>query len=86
MPAQLRELMRHESIETTLRYYVGTNAERTADACCDAFDRAGGAAQPAVVENSVPGACASQIVSQWRSGDAKTPFAPVAQVDRAWDF
>jgi integrase len=30
MPAQLMELMRHESIETTLSYYVGRNAERTA--------------------------------------------------------
>jgi len=26
MPAQLKELMRHESIETTLRFYVGTDA------------------------------------------------------------
>jgi integrase len=42
MPAQLRELMRHESIETTLRYYVGTNAERTADACWDAFENVAG--------------------------------------------
>ena len=33
MPADLKELMRHESIETTLRYYVGTNAERTAENC-----------------------------------------------------
>jgi len=30
MPAQLMELMRHESIDTTLSYYVGRNAERTA--------------------------------------------------------
>jgi len=30
MPAQLMELMRHESIETTLSYSVGRNAERTA--------------------------------------------------------
>jgi len=30
MPAQLMELMRHETIETTLSYYVGRNAERTA--------------------------------------------------------
>jgi integrase len=30
MPPQLMELMRHESIETTLKYYVGRNAERTA--------------------------------------------------------
>jgi integrase len=59
MPAQLKELMRHESIETTLRYYVGTNAERTADACWDAFQKsAGGAAGGPVVENGVSGACA----------------------------
>jgi hypothetical protein len=31
MPSVLRELMRHESIETTMRYYVGQNAESTAD-------------------------------------------------------
>ncbi len=42
MPAQLKELMRHASIETTLRYYVGTNAERTADACWEAYERACG--------------------------------------------
>ncbi len=43
MPAQLMELMRHEAIETTLRFYVGTDAQRTADAAWAAFDRAGGA-------------------------------------------
>jgi integrase len=32
MPQVLMELMRHESIETTMKYYVGRNAERTADA------------------------------------------------------
>ena len=42
MPAQLMELMRHESIETTLRFYVGTDAQRTADAAWAAFERAGG--------------------------------------------
>jgi integrase len=31
LPTILRELMRHESIETTLRYYVGLDAESTAD-------------------------------------------------------
>ena len=56
MPAQLRELMRHESIETTLRYYVGTNAERTADACWDAFEGMDSDAPPTVmVKNSVSG-------------------------------
>ena len=63
MPAQLRELLRHESIESTLRYYVGTNSERTADACWDAFQKTAIPAAPApVVENGVSGACASQIV------------------------
>jgi integrase len=37
MPAVLMELMRHESIETTLRYYVGANAERTAEVCWSAI-------------------------------------------------
>jgi integrase len=37
MPAVLKELMRHESIETTLRYYVGANAERTAEVCWSAI-------------------------------------------------
>jgi integrase len=61
MPAQLREIKRHESIETTLRFCVGANAERTADACWEAFDRVGGAAPSPVVQNGVSGACASQI-------------------------
>lgn len=30
MPAQLMAVMRHESIETTMKFYVGRNAERTA--------------------------------------------------------
>ncbi|HJN13682.1 MAG TPA: hypothetical protein QF564_33725 [Pirellulaceae bacterium] len=29
MPNVLQELMRHENIQTTLRYYVGQNAKRT---------------------------------------------------------
>ena len=33
------ELIRHESIETTLRFYVGTDAQRTADAAWSAFER-----------------------------------------------
>ena len=32
MPAQLIDLMRHESIETILRFYLGTDAQRTAEA------------------------------------------------------
>ena len=30
MPKVLQELMRHANINTTMRYYVGQNAERTA--------------------------------------------------------
>ena len=32
----------HESIDTTLRYYVGTDAQRTADAAWAAFERSTG--------------------------------------------
>ena len=32
MPQVLMELMRHASIKATMRYYVGRNAQRTADA------------------------------------------------------
>lgn len=32
MPIVLKELMRHESIETTMQFYVGINADETADA------------------------------------------------------
>jgi integrase len=41
MPTILRELMRHESLETTMRYYVGTNAEATADELWKAVERQG---------------------------------------------
>lgn len=39
MPVVLQELMRHESISTTLRYYVGQNAEATADAIWAAAEK-----------------------------------------------
>lgn len=42
MPVQLMELMRHKNIETTLRYYVGANAERTAETCWAAIPGARG--------------------------------------------
>jgi integrase len=40
MPQVLMELMRHESIETTLRFYVGKNAETTADVLWAAHEAA----------------------------------------------
>ncbi len=39
MPQDLMELMRHESITTTMRYYVGQNAQRTAARAADALGR-----------------------------------------------
>lgn len=41
MPTVLMELMRHESIETTLRFYVGQNAQNTAKTLWDAHKAAG---------------------------------------------
>jgi len=38
MPTVLRELMRHESVETTMTFYVGVNAEATADELWKAVD------------------------------------------------
>ncbi|WP_291176665.1 site-specific integrase [Gimesia sp.] len=38
MPQQLMQLMRHESMETTLRFYVGRNAEKAAEAIYQAFE------------------------------------------------
>jgi len=40
MPQVLMELMRHESIDTTLRYYVGRNAQSTAAVLWEAHRRA----------------------------------------------
>ena len=42
MPFQLMELMRHSSIETTKRFYIGRNAQSTAAALWAAHDQAGG--------------------------------------------
>jgi len=40
MPQVLMELMRHESITTTMKFYVGRNAERTADVLWAIHDKA----------------------------------------------
>jgi integrase len=37
MPPVLQQMMRHASIQTTMEYYVGQNAETTADAVWEAF-------------------------------------------------
>ena len=38
MPQVLMELMRHESIETTLKFYVGRNAQRTSKLLWEAYE------------------------------------------------
>lgn len=38
MPQALMQLMRHESMETTLKFYVGRNAEKAAEAIYQAFN------------------------------------------------
>lgn len=40
MPAQLMEMMRHESIDTTMQFYVGRNAQATADVIWAAYEKA----------------------------------------------
>ncbi|HXT57868.1 MAG TPA: site-specific integrase, partial [Pirellulales bacterium] len=39
MPQVLKELMRHKSIETTMKFYVGQNAEKTTDALWLAYSQ-----------------------------------------------
>ena len=40
LPQQLKELMRHENIDTTMRYYVGQQAQATAAAIWTAYKKA----------------------------------------------
>lgn len=45
MPPILMELMRHEDISTTMQFYVGLNAESTADTVWEAWGKAGETAE-----------------------------------------
>jgi integrase len=40
MPKELMELMRHKSIDTTMRFYVGQNADKTASILWEAYESA----------------------------------------------
>ena len=42
MPQVLKELMRHESIETTMKFYVGHNADLTSERLWAAFHQDAG--------------------------------------------
>jgi len=52
MPAVFKQLMRHKSIDTTMKYYVGQNAERTANEVWESYEanlrRAAGASLGAI--------------------------------------
>ena len=43
MPPVLMQLMRHESIETTMRFYVGRSVQATADVVWEAYEQGKGA-------------------------------------------
>ena len=66
MPQVLMDLMRHATIDTTLRYYVGKNAERTADVLWEAHQTQNGASVLTMngtrLRNGVP--------TEWRSAGA----------------
>ncbi len=66
MPPVLQQLMRHEDISTTLTYYVGRNAEATADAVWDAF-ACTSASGPRVKEEAESKAPASSGPAGWPS-------------------
>ena len=47
MPAVLQSLMRHEDVQTTMKYYVGQDANAMADAIWNAAGNTLGNTQPA---------------------------------------
>jgi len=51
LPAELRELMRHADIQTTLSYYVGQDAESTADTLWAAYRKLGPGNGSAAIDN-----------------------------------
>lgn len=53
MPQVLMELMRHESIETTLKFYVGHDAQRTARLVREAYNQV--QARPTAAETDLRG-------------------------------
>lgn len=54
MPQVLKELMRHKSIDTTMKFYVGQNAEKTADALWLAYAQLREADSGNILGNSGP--------------------------------
>ncbi len=50
MPHVLQKLMRHEAIETTMKYYVGQDAQSTA---AELYQAIGQAAEAAIPRNTL---------------------------------
>jgi integrase len=67
MPQMLMALMRHENIETTQRYYIGRNANTTADAVWEAYRRS--------QEGTVSGTVARNRAAEDGSGADASPVA-----------
>ena len=76
MPVQLMELMRHRNIETTLRYYVGANAQRTAQSIWAAFQQQGQVSPPAPAPEVVWRPRATKRATA-TSTTSKKPIGPV---------
>ena len=69
MPPDLMTLMRHESIETTLKYYVGQNSQATADVVWEAYRRHAGGTDLGTVapsgENSHLDHVPEDVAAEW---------------------
>ena len=84
MPKDLMELMRHESIGTTMRFYVGQNAQRTADAAWAAYEavqarqQTGEKARPV---NTFVNSQASETQEADPRNDTSTCFARACEVE-----
>jgi integrase len=61
MPKELMELMRHKSIDTTMRFYVGQNADRTASILWAAHR------ETSLAENGRPSQVAKTAPNPWRA-------------------
>jgi len=74
MPTVLQALMRHESIETTLRYYVGRNAQNTAKVLWEAHKRV-------AAGNTLSNSGEIRHDSAVRTGDSTSDGAKGCEVD-----
>jgi integrase len=67
MPQVLMELMRHESIDTTMKFYVGRNAYKTADALWESH-----AEKSSTLSSTCPSEASGSVLSSALSDDFAT--------------